>query len=356
MRKKIFTIVGARPQFVKCAPVSKILRKEFTEILIHTGQHYDKNMSDLFFNELKIPEPDFNLEIGSGTHAEQTGKMLLELERLLIKYCPDLVLTYGDTNSTIAGALAAAKLNIPVAHIEAGLRSFNRKMPEEINRIITDKLSDLLFCPTPIAVHNLHKEGVTQGVYHVGDVMYDAILQNVQIADKISDILSQLKIVSKNYFLATIHRAENTNDLINLKNIIVGLSQISKMVVLPLHPRTNKVIKTQNLQKYLGSNIKIIDPVSYIDMIALEKNSCKIFTDSGGVQKEAFFLKVPCVTMREETEWVETVQMGVNVVIGASSEKIIDAAQNFFPAFSSTNIFGNGDASQKIVQHIKQVL
>ncbi len=350
MKKTVFTVVGARPQFIKCAPVSKVLRNEFLEILVHTGQHYDTNMSDLFFTDLNIPKPDYNLDIGSGTHAEQTGKMIIALEKLLNKHKPDLVLTYGDTNSTLAGALSAAKLNIPVAHIEAGLRSFNRNMPEEINRILTDDLSHLLLCPTPVAIQNLKNEGKTEGVHHVGDVMYDAILQNIKIANNKSDILSRLKILQKEYYLATLHRAENTDQLNNLINILTAFSNLDKIVILPLHPRTRKVIFSKNLQEHIGSNVKIIEPLSYIDMIVLEKNACKIFTDSGGIQKEAFFLGTPCITIRNETEWIETIEMGVNVLVGASTEKIINAALNFWPNFQDSDVFGDGTASQKIIR------
>ncbi|NFA60917.1 UDP-N-acetylglucosamine 2-epimerase (non-hydrolyzing) [Clostridium sporogenes] len=350
---KILTVVGARPQFIKAAAVSNIIRKEHKEILVHTGQHYDKNMSKVFFEELQIPKPDYNLEIGSGNHGEQTGKMLIDLEKIYLKEKPDLVLVYGDTNSTLAGALCASKLLIPVAHVEAGLRSFNMNMPEEQNRILTDHISKLLFVPTVTAEDNLHNEGINQNVHNVGDVMFDAVLHFKKLAEEKESILNKISIKSGEYILTTIHRAENTNDINRLKNIIEALNESGKKIVLPLHPRTKKYIEDYNLQ--FSNNIKLIEPVGYLDMITLEMNSQKIVTDSGGVQKEAFFMKKPCITMRDETEWVETVKNGWNIVVGTDKNKILNSILNFQPNGYQKSIFGDGKASYKILDIINNV-
>ncbi|EJP6472717.1 UDP-N-acetylglucosamine 2-epimerase (non-hydrolyzing) [Clostridium botulinum] len=350
---KILTVVGARPQFIKAAAVSNIIRKEHEEILVHTGQHYDKNMSKVFFEELQIPKPDYNLEIGSGNHGEQTGKMLIDLEKIYLKEKPDLVLVYGDTNSTLAGALCASKLLIPVAHVEAGLRSFNMNMPEEQNRILTDHISKLLFVPTVTAEDNLHNEGINENVHNVGDVMFDAVLHFKKLAEEKESILNKISIKSGEYILTTIHRAENTNDINRLKNIIEALNESGKRIVLPLHPRTKKYIEDYNLQ--FGNNIKLIEPVGYLDMITLEMNSQKIVTDSGGVQKEAFFMKKPCITMRDETEWVETVKNGWNIVVGTDKNKILNSILNFQPNGYQKSIFGDGKASYKILDIINNV-
>lgn len=356
MKKKILTIVGARPQFIKCAPVSKEIRKRFDEILIHTGQHYDENMSRMFFTELQIPDPHVNMGIGSGTHATQTGKMLVGLEKLIFNNQPDMVLIYGDTNSTIAGALAAAKLNVPVGHVEAGLRSFNRKMPEEINRIISDKISQLLFCPTPTAMETLASEGITDGVHFVGDVMYDVILKHLPVAETKSKIMQRLNLNPGEYYLATIHRAENTDVSENLKSIFLALSSLDKKVVLPLHPRTRITLKSMRDQVKISSKILLINPVSYLDILVLQKNCHKILTDSGGMQKEAYFLRKPCITLRNETEWTETIKMGVNILAGSDTNKIIDLAINFSPTFPEADYFGDGNASQKIIYLIQSYL
>jgi UDP-GlcNAc3NAcA epimerase len=347
---KILTVVGARPQFIKAAAVSNIIRKEHEEILVHTGQHYDENMSKVFFEELQIPKPDYNLGVGSGGHGKQTGKMLIELEEIYEKEKPDLILVYGDTNSTLAGALCGSKLLIPVAHVEAGLRSFNMNMPEEQNRILTDHISKLLFVPTVTAINNLKNEGISEGVHNVGDVMYDAVLHFKSLAVSKTSIIEKLNLKEGSYILTTIHRAENTNDINRLKNIIEALNESGKKIVLPLHPRTRKYMENYSLK--FNNNINVIEPVGYLEMISLEMHSEKIVTDSGGVQKEAFFIKKPCVTMRDETEWVETVQNGWNVVVGTDKNKILDSILNFVPDQQQQNIFGDGHAAEKILDII----
>lgn len=345
---KIATVVGARPQFIKAASVSRVLRRDHQEILIHTGQHYDTNMSDIFFDELHIPRPDFHLGIGSGRHGAQTGAILEKVEEVLIQETPDALLVYGDTNSTLAGALAASKLHIPVIHIEAGLRSFNRRMPEEINRILTDHLSGWLSCPTETAVKNLSAEGITEGVSQDGDVMYDAFLYNLELAKEKSNILHTQGLGPKSYILCTIHRAENTDDPARLTQILKALSKISLPVVLPLHPRTRKIVHELGLTSLLN-RINVIEPVGYLDMITLEANTLKLVTDSGGVQKEAYFAGVPCITMRDETEWVETVDVGWNRLTGADEGKILEAVEMFTPPENRPSIFGDGKAAEQIV-------
>lgn len=351
---KIMTVIGARPQFIKAAAVSRKLREKDEEILVHTGQHYDKNMSDVFFSELEIPQPDYNLSIGSGGHGYQTGNMLIKIEEILLKEKPDCMLIYGDTNSTIAGALAASKLLIPVAHIEAGLRSFNMAMPEEQNRILTDHISKYLFAPTQTAVDNLEKESVVGEVFNVGDVMYDAVLHFGEMAEKKTDIVERLGLKKNGYILATIHRAENTNDINRMTSITQALTESGKNIVLPLHPRTRKYMADYGLT--FGDNIKIIEPVGYLEMLMLEKNSEKIVTDSGGVQKEAFFLGKPCITLRDETEWVETVENGWNTIVGCNKEKILSAIKNFMPNTERINHFGDGNAAQQIVDILNEGL
>lgn len=351
---KIMTVIGARPQFIKAAAVSRKLREKDEEILVHTGQHYDKNMSEVFFSELEIPQPDYNLSIGSGGHGYQTGNMLIKIEEILLKEKPDCMLIYGDTNSTIAGALAASKLLIPVAHIEAGLRSFNMSMPEEQNRILTDHISKYLFAPTQTAVDNLEKESVVGEVFNVGDVMYDAVLHFGEMAEKKTDIVERLGLKKNGYILATIHRAENTNDINRMTSITQALTESGKNIVLPLHPRTRKYMADYGLT--FGDNIKIIEPVGYLEMLMLEKNSEKIVTDSGGVQKEAFFLGKPCITLRDETEWVETVENGWNTIVGCNKEKILSAIKNFMPNTERINHFGDGNAAQQIVDILNEGL
>lgn len=342
---KIASIVGARPQFIKCAPVSRELRKEHEEILIHTGQHYDHGMSEVFFEELAIPKPDYNLGIGSGTHGRQTGAMLGAIEDVLEKEKPDVVLVYGDTNSTLAGALAAAKLHIPVAHVEAGLRSFDRRMPEEVNRVLTDHASDLLFCPTETAVANLAAEGVTKGVFLVGDVMLDAMNYNRGIAEERSRILEDVGVEPGDYLVVTVHRPSNTDDRENMAAILSALGETDRPVVFPVHPRTRKCLAGYGLLTKMPENVRLIEPLGYLDMIRLMAHAEKILTDSGGVQKEAYMLGVPCITLRENTEWVETVEAGWNVLVGAGREKIVDAIRHFSPGSRQKEIFGNGNAS-----------
>jgi len=345
---KIATVIGARPQFIKAAAVSRVLRTQHQEILIHTGQHYDANMSDVFFDELHIPRPDYNLGIGSGRHGAQTGAILEQVEDVLITETPDALLVYGDTNSTLAGALAASKLHIPVIHIEAGLRSFNRRMPEEINRVLTDHLSSWLFCPTETAVKNLSAEGITAGVYKNGDVMLDAFLYNLELAKEKSNILQTLGLSSKSFILCTIHRAENTDDPARLTQILKAVARISLPVVLPLHPRTRKIVQQLGLSALL-EKVKVIEPVGYLDMITLEAHAVKLVTDSGGVQKEAYFAGVPCITMRDETEWVETVEVGWNRLTGADEDKILNAVESFTPPADRPSIFGDGHAAEQFV-------
>ncbi len=325
---KVVSIVGARPQFIKCAPVSRVLRARATEVLVHTGQHYDDNMSEVFFRQLAIPRPDHNLAVGSGAHGSQTARMLEGIEAIVQQERPDWVLVYGDTNSTLAGALAAAKLHVPVAHVEAGLRSFNRRMPEEINRVLTDHVSALLFCPTPVAVDNLAREGISRGVHLVGDVMYEALLYNARIAEKNSRVLADLRVQPAKYFLATIHRAENTDDPGRLGAIVRALREISReyRVLWPVHPRTRHILaRGDGLPA--ADHLTLLEPLSYLDMLQLEKHARGILTDSGGVQKEACWLEVPCVTLRDETEWLETVESGWNVLVGADTQRIVQAAR-----------------------------
>ncbi len=351
MKKTILSIVGARPQFIKAGPVSRALRKHFTEILVDSGQHYDYNMSARFFEELRIPEPDYHLNVGSGTHAVQTAQILTGVEEILLKARPDWVIVYGDTNTTLAGVLAAAKLSIPAIHIEAGLRSFNREMPEEINRVVADHLSSVLFAPTGVAVKNLATEGIMRQVYNVGDVMYDAVIDNMAIAVSKSNTLKIIGLETKRYYLATIHRAENTDDPELLKRILQALSSLKAAeVILPLHPRTRKSIMKFDLEDLLvRSGIRFIEPVGYFDMLLLEKNAAKIITDSGGVQKEAYILGVPCITLRGETEWVETVDSGWNILVSKEElEKLASLEKDFTPGGQQPAIFGDGDASGKI--------
>ncbi len=350
---KVITVLGARPQFIKAAPVSRAIREKVDEIIIHTGQHYDANMSDIFFEELHIPKPDYHLGVGSGNHGKQTGEMLTKIEEIVLKEKPDYLMVYGDTNSTLAGALVAAKLHIPVIHIEAGLRSFNKEMPEEINRIMTDHVSEFLFCPTNTAVQNLENENITHNVFNIGDVMYDAVLYNQELAKIQSKILETNELTAKNYHLITIHRAENTDDLQKMKNILEAFSKIEDLKVWPIHPRTKHKLESYGISLESVPNLKVIEPVGYLDMITLEANAKKIVTDSGGVQKEAYFMKVPCVTIREQTEWVETLLGEANILTGTDVDKILAAVEkNVQPEYQS--VFGDGKASEKITELISQ--
>jgi UDP-N-acetylglucosamine 2-epimerase len=349
---KIVTVVGARPQFIKCAPVSRLLRQSAREILVHTGQHYDANMSASFFEQLGIPDPDRNLGAGSGSHGAQTGEMLRGIERILLDEKPDAVLVYGDTNSTLAGALAASKLLIPVAHVEAGLRSFNKSMPEEQNRIVTDHLSTLLFCPTQTAIDNLTREGITAGVHLSGDVMYDALIVNAEIASRTSSILHELNLAPNEYLMATVHRAESTDNPEVLGRLVDAFNQLcerGERIVFPVHPRTRPRLAAFTLHE----RVAIVDPVAYLDMLQLERNARMILTDSGGVQKEAFWLSTPCVTLRNETEWVETVRAGWNVLAGSDIEAIVAAVEKMNARAGETaDVPEDGKASERIVERV----
>lgn len=357
---KILSIVGARPQFIKEFPVYIQLKnsKEFEEILVHTGQHYDYEMSLVFFEELKIPKPDYHLGVGSGNHSQQTGKIMERLEKVLMKEKPSLVLVYGDTNTTLAGALSSTKLNIPVAHIEAGLRSFNKTMPEEINRILTDHISTFLFCPTKTAVENLKKEGIVSSkkkeryVYLSGDVMEEALYLVLPKIEKGQKILDDLNLKKKKYLLVTIHRAENTDVKERLEKIFKILEELSKdfEIVFPIHPRTKKQIEKFKIK--IPEKLKIINPLSYIKMLSLEKNAHTILTDSGGVQKEAYWFSVPCFTLRKETEWVETLKSGLNKVVDLNLRKIKEGLENFKSLKLKKKKLKN-DASKKIFEILK---
>ena len=344
---KLLTIVGARPQFIKAGPFSRAARKDHTEILVHTGQHYDPQLSDIFFDELSLPRPDYHLGVGSGTHGRQTAQILERVEAVLQKERPDAVVIYGDTNSTLAGAVAAAKLGIPIAHIEAGLRSFVRDMPEEINRLVADRLSTWLFAPTQTAVDNLSNEGISSGVHLTGDIMCDALEQNKQIASEKSRILEAMHLQPGEYVLATIHRAANTDDVAKLAEIFDALALLREPVIVPLHPRTKAALLGTDIE--VESPVRIIDPVGYLDMLQLQRHARTVLTDSGGVQKEAYLLGVPCVTLREETEWVETLVDQWNVLAGADCERILRAARRPRPAGTPPPVFGDGHAAEKMV-------
>tara|TARA_B100000579_G_C22800106_1_gene839279 strand:- start:617 stop:1702 length:1086 start_codon:yes stop_codon:yes gene_type:complete len=352
---RILTVVGARPQFIKAATISRFLKKrknKIIETIIHTGQHYDKEMSLNFFKELDIPRPHVNLNVGSGTHAYQTGEIIKRLEKHIKKLKPDLVLVYGDTNTTLAASIASSKFSCKLAHIEAGIRSFDNSMPEEINRIATDRLSDFLFCPTRSAVHNLRLEGRSKNVVFVGDVMRDSYLYNV---NKIKDKNFYSKKFNNNYILSTIHREANTNNIKNLKNIFSVLKKISKkiQVIIPLHPRTRKIIKKA---KFKLGNIKILKPVPYLEMLNILKNASVLITDSGGLQKEAYFSKVPCITVRENTEWIETLSRGWNTVSPPNFPirfyKNILHAIKFNKKNKHENFFGDGKSAEKIIDFL----
>ncbi|MEY4385631.1 MAG: hypothetical protein RLY20_914 [Verrucomicrobiota bacterium] len=348
---KIASIVGARPQFIKAAALSRELRKRHTEILIHTGQHYDHSMSGVFFEGLEIPKPDFNLGVGSGGHGAQTGAMLAAIEEVFVAQKPDRVLVYGDTNSTLAGALAAAKLHIPVVHVEAGLRSYNRHMPEEVNRVMADHLSALLLCPSDVAVKNLAAEGITRGVHIVGDVMQDVLTWASERAQATAaEFLSKMQLQEKGYVLATVHRGENTDDPQRLSGVLNALSSLAETVVFPAHPRTVKMIKQGNHR--VNSNVRIIEPLGYFEMVSVSRAARMILTDSGGLQKEAYWLGVPCVTLRDETEWVETVNTGWNTLVGANTDKILATVRNHVAPATRPALYGSGGVSAKCVELI----
>jgi UDP-GlcNAc3NAcA epimerase len=337
---KIVTVVGARPQFIKAGPISKAIARhnssthaddgKIEEILVHTGQHYDPDMSAVFFETLLLTVPKYNLGVGSGSHGSQLAKMIERMETVLQTEIPDVVLVYGDTNSTLAAALVADRLQIPIAHVEAGLRSFNRLMPEETNRVLTDHMSSLLFAPTSTAAKNLAKEGIAEGVFLVGDVMYEAAMENSYSAEKVSTILNRLGLLPKSYAITTLHRAENTDNAERMDSLLTALIKIaaSQPLVWPLHPRTRNRLNSAQLSRIQSSGIRLIDPVPYLDMLVLEKAANAILTDSGGVQKEAMWFRVPCITMRDETEWIETVESGWNQIVGTSTEAITGAFEN----------------------------
>jgi UDP-GlcNAc3NAcA epimerase len=350
---KVITIIGARPQFIKAAVVSRAFkehRPDVQEIIVHTGQHYDANMSDVFFDELDIPRPDYNLGIGGGTHGQNTGRMMEKLEGLMMDVQPDWVLVYGDTDSTLAGALAAAKLHIPVAHVEAGLRSFNRRMPEEINRVLTDHIADILFAPTETGRQNLLSEGIAESMVKlVGDVMYDATLFYKEKARK-PKLPAELDIQGGDFVLCTIHRAENTDDPQRLKNIFQGLGDSGEHIILPMHPRTRAKVAEWGVA--VPGNVWVIDPVGYLEMVWLEANCRCVATDSGGVQKEAYFFEKPCITMRDETEWVELVEAGWNRLAGADAGKLQKALNEVSEAPHFEQFYGEGDAGRRIVEQV----
>lgn len=352
---KISTLVGARPQFIKASAISRIIKEEFDsqikETIIHSGQHYDRNMSNFFFDELDIPLPIHNMNISSSRHGEMTGKMIIAFESFLLENKTDYVMVYGDTNSTLAGLIAAIKLNIPVVHVEAGLRSFNLKMPEEMNRLLVDRLSKFLFCPSAKAVNNLLNEGIKNGVYQVGDVMLDVALYYKEKAKIKSKVLSNYKLKPKEFFLATCHREENTNYKYRLNQIFSAIAELAttNKVILPLHPRTKKYLVKNKMTDIL-SNVIVTDPLPFLDMILLEQSAKAILTDSGGMQKEAFFFGVPCITMRDETEWAETVELGWNKIVGANRENILKAVNSLNNGKSGFFPYGNGQASKNILK------
>ena len=350
---KIISVVGARPEFIQATPVSRALRKNHQEILVHTGQHYDYLMSQTFFDELGIPAPDYNLEVGSGTHAGQTAEILVRFEELVLKEKPNVVIVRGDTNSTLAGALVASKLHIPTVHIEAGERSFDRRMPEEINRLVADQLSSVHFCVSQTAVRQLATEGIVENVFWVGDVMLDANISNRPLARRESSVLSRLELAPGKFGLVTVHRAANTDDPCRLTNIVKALSQVGEIVVFPVHPRTSAALKKLDVK--FADNVRLIEPVGYYDMMVLEENARLIATDSGGVQREAYFLSKPCLTLRDETEWTETVQVGWNKLVGVDIDQILYEWKNFSAPAEQPPIFGDGMAGEKIAHILNEI-
>ena len=350
---KIISVVGARPEFIQATPVSRALRKSHHEILVHTGQHYDYKMSQTFFDELGIPTPDHNLEVGSGSHAGQTAEILVRFEEIVLKENPDLIIIRGDTNSTLAGALVASKLHIPVVHIEAGERSYDRRMPEEINRLVADQLSTAYFCVSQTAAKQLAREGITENVFWVGDVMLDANLANRPLARQKSTVLSTLGLASGSFGLVTVHRAANTDDPARLANIVTALNQVGETVVFPVHPRTRGALEKLDVQ--FADNVRVIEPVGYYDMMMLEENARIIATDSGGVQREAYFMKKPCITLRDETEWTETVHVGWNKLVGVDVDAILHEWKTFTPPAEQPPIFGDGKAGEKIAHQLDSI-
>ena len=354
---KIVTVIGARPQFIKASMLSLEFSKDndINEILIHTGQHFDHNMSQIFFDEMMIPTPKYNLGIQNLSHGAMTGRQLEKIEKILFDEKPDFVLVYGDTNSTLAGALAAVKIHIPLIHVESGLRSFNRKMPEEINRLLTDHISSILFVPSEVSFNNLIKEGIDKKkIFNVGDIMFDSTIYFSNVAEKSSNILNKLNIKKQEYILATIHRPENTDNPKKLRNIFDALSNLDFKIIIPIHPRTRNKLLEYKCQ--IGEKINLIDPVGFFDMIILEKNASKIATDSGGIQKEAFFHGIPCITMRDQTEWIELLQDGINILTGANLKKLKNALSLDLKPFKPNKIYGSGDTAVKIRKTIKSFL
>ena len=350
---KILSVVGARPEFIQAMPVSRAIGVFHQEILVHTGQHYDYKMSQQFFDELEIPSPHYNLGAGSASQARQTAEIMISMEGVMLKEKPDYVIVRGDTNSTIASALVAAKLSVPFAHIEAGERSFNRRMPEEINRLVVDGLADRHFCVSQAAVQHLKVEGINGSVVQVGDVMLDALRFVLPLARSKSEVLQRLNIPPKKYSLVTIHRPANTDDPLRLSSILSALNQTGETVILPVHPRTRKALEALELQ--LGDSLHIIDPVGYFDMLVLEENARLIATDSGGVQREAYYMSVPCLTLRDETEWTATVETGWNKLVGADAKMIVDNWFNFAPPAEHPFIYGDGTAALRIAGILNEV-
>ena len=349
----VLSVVGARPQFIKAAAVSQELRRDHDEYLVHTGQHYDHELSEIFFEELDLPEPDAQLGVGSGSHAGQTAEMMTELERLVEERSPDVVLVYGDTNSTLAGALVAAKTSPVLAHVEAGLRSHDWSMPEEVNRKLTDHSSDLLFAPGRNATETLEEEGIAEDVYAAGDVMYDTLLQ---IRDGLEDVEFDDLTVPEEYVLATVHRAKNTDDPDRLEGIVDAFAQLSKPVIFPAHPRTVEALQTYDLWDRVTEEVDVVDPVGYGQFIKLVEGATCVATDSGGVQKEAFYLDTPCVTLRETTEWIETVDAGWNVLVGAETDRIVEAVGNADNPSTKPDLYGTGNAATRIVNRLEQAV